>query len=441
MIPAKGYQVLASAGMHARLGILSVQLQPEAVVAANTAFDLFPQSYSDSVWYHYYTVQNRVDAPERFGTGTYTRILPGQSSVRLNFKKLSLGMSSENLWWGPGQRNSLLMSNTAPGFPHLTFNTTAPVRTKIGSFEWQVVAGSLKGSGILPQDTARRINDSLLYAPKESQSRYLNAFVVNWQPKWIKGMYFGFSRAFYQYESSVSRSANGVLPMLSAFFKNKSLDENTYGRDQLLSLSFRLLLPESKAELYGEYGRNDHSLNFRDLLLEPEHSRAYVLGARKYFHSAKGRELALFFELTQLQQTNTILLREQESWYTHYQVRHGYTNLGQVIGAGIGPGGSNSQTIGVNWYKGINRSGVTIERVVRNNDFFLNAFTGSRNFMRHWVDFSLNFEKQWQHDRFLFGLDTRLVRSINYQWRTKRTPGGQKDVFNLHSTLVLAYRL
>lgn len=441
MIPAKGYQLMASAGLYYRKGILSVQLQPEAVVAANPAFPLFPESYNDSVWYHFYTIQDRVDAPQRMGDGAYRKVLAGQSSVRLNYKKLSIGVSTENLWWGSGVRNSLMMTNNAPGFPHLTFNTTAPVRTRIGAFEWQVIAGRLKGSGILPQDTSRRINDSALYRPKLNDHRYINAFMLTWQPRWVRGLYLGFSRAFYQYESQIPRNLNGYFPVLGAWLTNSAVAENeSGGRDQLLALSFRLVLPESKAELYGEYGRNDRSLNLRDILLSPEHSRAYVLGARKYFRSGKGREKALFFEMTQLQKTSSITIREQESWYTHYQVRHGYTHLGQVMGAGIGPGGSNSQILGMNWYKGINRTTVSVERVVRNNDLFYNAFTGSRQFMRYWVDYSLNWSRHWTHGPFLLGADASAVRALNYQYRQKRTPEGDKDLFNLRLSLSVAYR-
>ncbi|WP_163277304.1 capsule assembly Wzi family protein, partial [Enterobacter hormaechei] len=71
------------------------------------------------------------------------RIRAGQSSFRLNYKVLSVGISSENLWWGPGIYNSLLMSNNAPGFWHLTFNSRKPLKTPIGDFEWQLIGGKL----------------------------------------------------------------------------------------------------------------------------------------------------------------------------------------------------------------------------------------------------------------------------------------------------------
>ncbi|HEU4470461.1 MAG TPA: capsule assembly Wzi family protein [Flavisolibacter sp.] len=419
MIQAKGYQGQVSMGIFARVGPLTVQLRPEMVFAANDRFSTFPTSHSDSIWNSYYYVLNRIDDPERYGEGSYTRLLPGQSSIRLNLKKLSFGLSTENLWWGPGIRNSLVMSNTAPGFMHLSFNSNAPVASPIGSFEWQIVSGWLRGSGILPPETDRTFNGQGLYLPKPDGARYLNGMVATWQPKWTKGLFLGLSRVFYQYQADVKSSFNGYFPVGGAFFKGNAEDEGAQGKDQLISLFFRLLLPKEKAELYGEFGRNDHAQRIRDFLLQPEHARAYLLGGRKIFDTKNGGEVELFAEFTHLQNPPTVNVRALEGWYTHYQVRHGYTHLGQVLGAGIGPGGS-SQTLGLHWLKENGKWGGMLERVVRNNDFYYSAFTASQDFDNHWVDLSLNLNKNWQKGRLLYDLNLTFIRSLNYQWIEKR---------------------
>jgi hypothetical protein len=436
-IPAKGYQTAISAGVYAKLGWLSFQLQPVFVYAQNSKFATFPGSHSDSIWKSYYYVLNRIDNPERFGNGRYTKVFPGQSSIRLNYKKLSLGVSTENLWWGPGMHNSLIMSNNAPGFKHITFNTTSPLLTKIGTFEGQIISGILEGSGILPDDTSRTFEGQQLYMPKKEEDRYINGMLVTWQPKWTRGLYLGLSRAFYQYKSNVPSSLNGYLPVVSAFFKDNAQDENQYGRDQLFSLFFRLVMPESKAEVYAEYGRNDHSQDSRDLLLEPEHARAYILGLRKVFGSGKTKQVESFIELTHLQNPPTQGVRALEGWYNHYQVRHGFTHKGQVLGAGIGPGGS-SQTLGINVWKGINKLGFMLERIVRNNDFYYDAFAATSNFSRHWVDLSLNLNKSWYKNRFLYAANVAFIRSLNYQWRSK-AESSKVDVNNLHANFSVSY--
>src|SRR5206468_1504691 len=129
-----------SAGVYAKYGMLSVQLQPEFVTAANDFFDPLNKNHFGVIFARYYDIYNNIDLPARFGTSSYTRAYWGQSSIRLNYKSLSFGLSTENLWWGPGIRSSLLMSNNAPGFKHLTLNTTKPIKTPIGSFEGQLIA-------------------------------------------------------------------------------------------------------------------------------------------------------------------------------------------------------------------------------------------------------------------------------------------------------------
>jgi hypothetical protein len=418
MIPAKGYQAQLSAGMSLKNGIISMQLQPEMVFAQNTSFPGFSSKQNDSIWRSYYIMMlNVTDAPERFGNHSYKKILPGQSYVRINYRKLSLGLSTENLWWGPGIRNSLLMSNNAPGFLHLSFNSSQPVTSSVGSFEWQIVAGKLKGSGMLPGDTSKKFDGQSLYVPKQNGDRYINGFVVAWQPKWTKGLFIGFSRVFYQYLSDVPSTFDGYMPIIGKLFKGGLKNEDEKKRDQMLSVFLRLVLPKEKAELYAEFGRNDHSANAQDLLLEPEHSRAYIVGFAKTFDTRK-KALKLFSEIINLQMPSTLQLRAQESWYTHYQVRHGYTNLGQIIGAGIGAGAS-SQTVGLQWGEDLNKITGSFERIVRNNDFYYNAFTPLQEWDKHWVDLSLNVNKCWIHKNIVYNVRLSFIHSINYEWYYK----------------------
>jgi len=416
MIPAKGYQLQFSGGFFAKAGSFSLQLRPEVVYAQNLTFEGFPTSFSDTLWKSYYKVLNRIDNPERFTSGQFLKLFPGQSSVRFNQKKLSIGLSTENLWWGPGIRNSLLMSNTAPGFPHLTCNTTAPILTNFGSLEWQLIGGILENSNVLPPETNRTFEGDLLYVPKPVDDRFINAMILTWQPKWTKGLHLGFARSFYQYTSGIPRSFNGYLPVFGSFFKSRAQDEAKFGRDQLISLFFRLLMPESKAEVYAEFGRNDHSQNLNDLVQEPEHARAYIIGLRKLFPTNSRKDLELFMEITHLQNPPTRTLRDLEGWYTHYQVRHGYTTQGQVLGAGIGPGGS-SQSLALNWLQHSNKLGFMFERIVRNNDFYYDAFEQSKNFGRHWVDLCFNLNKSWAQKQFLYTANLSLINSIHYQWK------------------------
>ena len=215
-------------------------------------------------------------------------------------------------------------------------------------------------------------------------------------------------------------SFGGYLPVISHFFKgsvSEAEHEDSLRRDQLFSLFFRLLLLKEKAEVYAEFGRNDHAGNSRDFALEPEHSGAFIIGLKKLFETNSGRDMELMAEFANLQIPSTMLVRYQQSWYTHYQVRDGYTQLGQVMGAGIGPGG-NSQSIGLNWIKGLDKKGILFERVLHNNDFYYTAFAQDRDYWRHWVDLSLLLHKSWQQKCFRYDARLSLIYSMNYQWQS-----------------------
>ncbi len=446
VIPSKGYQQKFSAGAFLQWGPLTMQLAPELLYADVGKFNSFSTHHSDSVWATYYKmILNVIDQPDQYRHNSYRRFWPGQSSIRLNYKKISLGISTENLWWGPGVRNSLIMSNNAPGFEHITFNTRSPLATKIGSFELQVIAGRLRNSDVLPADTQRRLEGVPLFQPKVNSDRYLNGMIITWQPRWMKGLHLGFSRVYYQYLNNIPRSFNGYLPIFGAFFKGGSVDENSYGRDQMLSAFFRYIFPNDHAEMYFEYGRNDHAQNIADLAMEPEHASAYLVGFKKLLKRNNQRITEIMVEATHLQSSSTTSLRESNSWYTHHQVRHGYTNYGQLIGAGIGPG-SNSQTIGVNWYRTFREFGVSFERVVRNNDFYYQLFAGKHNYESHWVDLSVNSHYSLTRKNIVYRANVSLIRSLNYQWRYDNgnpllQAEGNKNVNNVVAGISVSYLL
>ena len=83
--------------------------------------------------------------------------------LKLNFKNFSIGFSSENLWWGPSIRNSIMMSNNAKGFNHFTFNSNKPLKTSIGNIEWQFITGKLDPSRFTPPQPEKKYQKTLFF--------------------------------------------------------------------------------------------------------------------------------------------------------------------------------------------------------------------------------------------------------------------------------------
>jgi len=409
MIPAKGAEAFVSAGIFMCYGPLTIQLKPEFITVQNSEFDTFNKNSSANALVRYYSIYNNIDLPARFGTGPYTKIYWGQSSVRLNYKAVSFGLSTENLWWGPGIRNSLLMSNTAPGFPHLTLNTRHPVQTPIGSFEAQVIAGNLDASGYSPLEQDNIYHGANLYVRKPNNWRYINGIIATWQPKWIPGLFLGADHSSVYYLKSLD-VFNDFIPLFPSDVSD--------GRSiRLTSVFMRWLWTQEHAEIYFEWGQYNNTSGVLQESLAPNAQRAYVFGIRKLlpFGSSKDENILLGIEATQLQTNSYANIFTGDEWYTNRYVRQGYTYQGQELGAGIGPGG-NLQTVDVSWVKGLKKLGLQLERYAHNNDLYYLTYTNTRDFRRHWVDLSMAAIGEWNYKNLIFNAKIQAIKSFNYQW-------------------------
>lgn len=423
MVPAKGYQQLFAVGFKGNWGNFSFQFRPELVTAENIAFETFSLEQYPKIWENYYQWLNKIDAPEQMGNGRYNKLFAGQSAIHYHFKNIAAGISTENIWWGPGRFNSLVMSNNAPGFLHFNLKTTSPFETAIGRIESQIVVGSLQGSGILPPERNRF--DSVgqpIYKPKPNNARSMVGLMMSWQPKWTNGLSLGFTAVSYGYSGA------------AAPYNKRSI---------IGSLFARYLMPAENAELYFEYGRNDKIPTPLNLAFETGYPRAYVAGFRKLFATKKKHFWEFAAEFTQLQLPTAELVNTTNSWYTSVNVPHGYTHQGQVMGAGIGPG-SNSQLVDFSYVNGMNIIGIRFERLVRNNDFYYYTWQGLDEFARRWVDLSTTLHANWQFKQFIVSGQMGLIRSQNYQWRTLEAPlpffNRGYDRINFHNKIALTYR-
>lgn len=413
MIQSKGYQAMISAGVYFKAGPLSIQLRPDFVYAANKNFDQL-EKVDNHIYYAYpELVYNRIDLPSRFSDGNYQQASWGQSSIRLNFDPVSFGLSNENLWWGPGRKNSLLISNNAPGFKHLTLNTTRPVDVKIGKVEAQVIAGRLENSGVAipsPETPSK-------FLVKPDNWRSIAGIVFTYQPKWVPGLYLGFDRTAVGYQS-VADSAI----IFSSWFG-------------------RFLLPESHAEVYFQIGKNRHTPVDGQGKLS---STAYIAGFSKLVPlRAEDQYIQVAVEFTQLERSRSRGVKDKPAWYTDVAIMHGYTNNGQVIGAGVGPGGS-MQSLDLSWVKGVKQIGLGFERIANNNDFFYSAGKPVADPRRHWVDLALKGNFSWNFNRLIVNAEFAVVKSLNYQWQYVDDGSfywdvPKIDVANFHSKIGLMY--
>lgn len=391
-IQAKGYQAKVAAGFFARVGPLSIQVQPELLWAANPQYT-FSRNYGSAT------------------NGPYTKIFPGQSSLSLNIGPAAISVATENMWWGGGIHHTLMMTNQAPGFLHAKFHSIRPFRTPIGNFEWTLLGGKLNSDAVLPFDN-NDLRGNQFYKP--TAERYLSAYIFSYQPVFLKGFNLGISRALQLYRGSLETSGDSwhqkYLPVVfKPVQKDNAPGEDTKVIDQLASAFFRWVLPKSKAELYGEYGFNDYKANTRDFVLNQPHSAAYMLGLRKIVASSSKADWIGALEVTQLAQSADQLVRDAGNWYYHGGVVEGYTNQNQVLGAAFA---SNVQTIEVARQKQTQRSSFIFQRFQRDPH---------RNAPR-WNDWVLGVSHSQPYKGFYLTADFKGIFSRNYAWQTNSNP-------------------
>jgi hypothetical protein len=375
----RGRNLRVLSGLHAEWGPLRVILAPELLHSANRSYDLTDPRITPALpagrspWanpWHAGPYPFSIDLPLRFGNRPISRIDPGQSSIAARAWKLETGVATESNWWGPAVRNALVLSNNAPGFPHLFLRTAAPIETPVGAFSARWLAGALEESDFFDSDNG---NDT----------RSISMFGFAWQPRFERGLTIGAARAVYARADNRSDAFGDFAQVFDDIGQPSGkpiFDPSTGpGRDQVLSLFARWILPADGFETYVEWGRAEQPGSLRDFLVEPNHTQAYTIGLQwvspelrpkawypgreakwRPFDVSPGR-VRIRSEFSSLEQSTTFRLHTTGTWYTSDPVVQGYTHRGQSLGAAIGPG-SSQQWIAIDYVADAWHFGTSLER-------------------------------------------------------------------------------
>lgn len=206
--------------------------------------------------------------------------------------------------------------------------------------------------------------------------------------------------------------------------------------DQLASASINWKIEEANLRLYFEFARNDFNGSIRRFITEFEHSRAYTLGFEKAFDLKSSKRLLLGYEHTFLPRYQSYLYRPNPPFYTHHIAIQGYTNDGQLLGAGIGPG-SVSDILNWQLFSKKNLLGMTFQRIRFDEDYFLTILPNvEEKIGRHDVEFTAGFNyTNMSNPRFNWGFQTNLSYRFNMYFIN------ENDQFNLSGNIFASYNL
>jgi len=429
----RGATLVYRMGVGFRVGVLSGSFAPQMHWAQNSAFELMPDEddrFPFADWRHFADDARppRIDLPQRFGDGAYGRFDLGQSTIRLDLRGATIGLSSANQHWGPAAEQPIVLGSNAPGYLHAFLGTSAPVDLWIGTAHGRIVWGRLEHTPYAPMEVAA--------LPLRGVARFTSGMVATFSPRGISGLELGGTRFFHMDWGSQGPSASQILRPLESLLKVGfadlgSGDDGSDADNQIASVFFRWAYPRSGFEAYGEFARYDHSWDLRDFLLQPDHDSGYVVGVRKVWLTSSARMVAVRGEILNTSIGHIHQVRTpQVPFYGHYALPQGHTHHGQLLGAPAGFGGAGS-LLAADWYHPAGRLTAAWRRELRQERGSYWWRPGPERLAPEALDVihglsaeALFFRGRWE---VTTGLTGAFNLNRNYQ----------SDAFNLNATLQL----
>lgn len=356
----KGFNSSLNLGFTGKKGMLSFTFAPVIYYAQNQDFYIAQSPFSKNEFS--YPFEEKIDWVERYGSATVSKFHLGQSEIRLTYRKVSLGLSTQNFVLGPAQVAPIIMSNNAGGIPHIDIGTAGPVDTKIGKIEFKTFWGIMDESDYFDDNA-------------DNDQRYITGSTFGFQPKAIPGLSLGLNRVLYRKMFDGDFKPIDLFASLWKAIEDPDLPNDNY--DQMASLMVRWNFKEYGFDAYIEWARNDFPGTIPDFFENPERTRAVTMGLVKTFDFENGEVLRVVYEHTKLNKIKmSVATTGHPTYYVHSVVDNGYTNNGQLLGAYIGPG-SNAHHIRFQYYTRKGRVGFNFDRVRFNDDYFIENFAGN----------------------------------------------------------------
>lgn len=353
----RGANTITRMGVGVDAGRVRLWIAPQLTTSENKRFQVIPYPQSDvprrSEWANpFHPPASSIDLPFRFGDQPLQRVDAGQSSLTVELPYISTGVATENISWGPGRWNQLVLSDNAAGFPHAFAQTRDGVKTRVGRFDAQWILGQLRESDFFDFDSTNNV-------------RSLSGIVVVWTPAFDSAFSIGMARTVLaptNLRVISLRSAVDVFRKVGQPDTDPEFATRGPRPDQLISFFARWRVPQAGVEAYGEWARFEEPRSIRDLLEFPGHSQGYTLGVQWARPIARLGTFTLQAEGTNVEPDASIRVRPVATSYTSRAVAQGYTNRGKSLGASIGPG-SSSQSVSADLFGATFRVGAFASRI------------------------------------------------------------------------------
>ena len=329
----KGYNTSLTAGVRLEAYGFEVTVKPQVAFSQNLGFEIMPGVYGSE--YSYFWAGN-IDLVQRYGDSSFWTFDWGDTELRWTWNTFTIGFGFQSPWLGPAWLNPMLGGNNSGTYPKFDIGLR---RTKvtlpwlgwyIGDIEGRIWCGKLSESDYFDNDSS---NDY----------RQLTGFSIAYSPAFLPELTFSINKI------SIARWDEKSIKYLNPFYDTNAVE------DQKCSFAVDLLFPAVGFEFYGELGLDDY--NSRGFA-NPFHTAIYTIGAKKeisffqkfsYFKKFNIRP-EIIFEWNNFEMSQDFQLQwHYMGYYSHGLIKQGYTQNGQIIGAGSGYFG-NSQYLALRTY-------------------------------------------------------------------------------------------
>jgi len=422
----RGLTMQAIGGVRVACGGVRLQIAPEIWHARNRDFALIGITVDGMSGYSnpfFSGTGWSADMPLRFGSEPVTGIDPGQTSLEVDAGPVTLALSSESEWWGPGIRNALLLSNHAAGIPRFYVRTRQPVRTRAGLLEARWMVGALVESPYFDFDPA---NDQ----------RSISGLIVSLAPEFDTNLTIGAARVVYAAIPGAGALPARFFDAVARWGQGANLRRATEGRsaDQLVAWFGRWVFPGSGVEVYGEWARVIFPASITSLLTAPYQSQGYTVGLQWLSGLRQSAPVwRVQAEATNLEQPTPTRDVLPLTFYVSPTPRQGYTHRGQVLGAAIGPG-SSTQFVALDrfWDAGSRQAGAFLSRTRWQNDAYFRAPTGL-SVWAHDVSLVAGARGVWRADALELSGELLFERRLNYLFQSATVGFLEDDTFDLNN--------
>lgn len=321
----KGYNTSLTAGARLEAFGFEATFKPQVSWSQNREFDYMPGVYGSEYSYFW---KGNIDLVQRYGDSSFWTFDWGDTEIRYSWNNFTVGFGFQSPWLGPAFLNPMLGSNNAGTYPKFDIGLR---KTKVYMPYTDWYLGEIEGRAWLGYLTESDYFDN----DSTNDHRQLTGFSVAYSPSILPELTI-----------SINKISLARWDEKSAKYLNPLYDSNEV-EDQKASFGADLLFPAVGFEVYGEIGVDDYNAKG---FANPFHTAIYTVGAKKelsFFRRFQKFNIRpeIIFEWSNFEMSQDFQLQwNYMGYYSHSLIAQGYTQRGQILGAGSGYFG-NSQYI------------------------------------------------------------------------------------------------